>query len=376
MLTKQSGSILLLLVTITALTSMGLITGLLVSHTLKQSIGITGQQQLSRTILSQAAQKRLAMLVTGFDQSRQDSDQTTAVSSQGLSFDIHKSSIKPLMQIAQAPDGYSLNSVYTTQLIRMDTQVSNSSVQSPLNSSFLNCLILNNGRLPSELDSSYPIRDRVNPEIQIEYEFKPGSGEVWRHSAESHLLLDLDLNPEQSLSRPEFAWIKPAQQTRLLITFASTHVQQSGDTDDRLFIVFDNPLNQVKNTLPLKLNELPELNTGLKLDQSLQGVWLDLNQRIDHVALSIYSNIILVLTQSRQMNAQNPSQFFENRLWQIKLNEFNTISTDVIDLAATGQAITLFAQTADQQSIEFITQDFDPVIRLPGECARTATYEF
>ena len=371
---KQTGSILLLLISIVSITSMTLITALLAVKNLKRTVNLSVQQHYSRQILDQQVRARLDALSKGFNPSVQNNDETMSVVNRGIQFNVSLRAIQPLIELNQASAGFSLNSLYTTQIIRVDTQVNNTAVQSPLNSSTMKCLKLNNGELKANVETSYSLHPHGDAGQQLIYDFNPDTGEIWRHSNTSELLIDVDLMPDQSFARPAFMLVNQNGNTKIAIIFMTRQPALTSTSTDKLYILFDEFVINSTRPLTIDATELTELNNDLILSDADRGYWLDLNRVINHGMMTVFANQVLLIAQSLD-SASAQQSHYSNTFFQINLNKNASARIQINPLTSSDHKLGLFAHTDDQQSIIFHTQKFEPLITLESQCITTSTHE-
>ena len=372
---KQSGSIILILLIIISLTSITSFAVLQINLQSNKQLNLNNLHSHASQFLSVNIQTKLLGLSSGIDFNNLPVNETSNHQIDNHNF-LATKNLKPVLTINYPLTGYSLNSIYHTRIIELDTSVSSSMVKTASQKIGLGCLETSANVIPDQIDSAYLLDLDQNTNIDVTYQFDSSSGKIWRNGAQTELLFDLGFDLNQSFSRPDFVLINFGQTTKLAISFV---VQNTGnvpvDAENTLYLLLDKALFGLTPTLPLNATELIDLQTNPVLSTDDKGYFLELNQgQLISSALTTIDQELFVITQSPTVDPDTGLTEYINKFIHINLTAGLEMVSNTQFISGSSDLLVLELNTINPQIFSLATQH-EVLRNLNGECRRLYQYE-
>ena len=373
---KQNGSFILILASISAVSSMALITIMLSVQSLSKNINLSTLQFTSQQLVDLYQQQVTEEFANGINLNLLPVEHNSKHVINNIQHNI-TSQVKFIEHINWPLNGFSLNSVYTTTFIEIISIASTAHTKSRTSAIGLACIQINNGSLNKRPEPSYSIAPGQDSNTLINYELIPETGQLWRNTAKKTLLLDLGFKLGRQFSRAEFILHKIEHQTRLAIVFIELHKPEvaSAHQNNNLFIIFDDILLNSPASKTLSFKDLTEFNNNSVLKVSDNGYRVKLTPgHLLSSAITILDGQIIFITQTTNHKSDKPD-VYKNTLHQISLLKERTQRSLSRPLADSTKLLHLKINAQNQTEYSIGTQFDSALIKKHSICKKQYQYE-
>ena len=374
-MTKQIGSIILILLIVITLTSITSAVVLQSDFFFKKQINLSMLQQEANEISKAESTNKATNIMSGVNLNLLPNRESINHQFESHQFTTTQLTTKTL-QINFPLNGYSLNSAYKTQLVEIITTTSSSMIKSRNITNGLGCSVIEDIELSKQIEPTYSLdinQDSIN---DVSYQFDSSSGDIVRADASDQLLINLTLDAEQSFSRPQFSKFNFANDSKLALAFAVQNTGIVAETSKNYFyLLFDKSLTDLSTQLPISPNNLIDLDTNPTFSFTEKGYYLKLDQgQLISSAITIFNHQIILITQSPSTNPNTGFTQYTNRLITINLATGSTIQPSIEEITSSVDLLEIRSSTLDHLAI-ILSSQLEPLVNLPGECRPLYQYE-
>lgn len=372
---RQTGTILMILLIVMTLTSITSIVILQSGLSFKKQINLLKLQQKSNEITNTESSAKAGNITPGVDINLLPLTETAIHQFENHQFTTTQITISnPLVN--SPLNGYSLNSVYKTQLVELITGTSSSMAKSSNIIIGFGCILVENIELSNQIESTYSLDIDQDSIIDASYEYDSANGDIFRVDYSAQLLINLALDTEQSFSRPQFSVFDFNESSKLAYAFVVQNTGSVAQTaDNSFYLLFDKPLFGASTPPTINLNELVDLNTNPIFSVTDKGYFLKLDQgQLISSAITLFNQNIFFTTQSPSVDPNTGLTQYTNKLITIKLNNGSMIIPSIQEITGSVSLLELALATHNDLTITLNSQ-FETLVNLPGECRPIYHYE-
>ena len=294
----------------------------------------------------------------------------------GTVFDINHA-LAPFITDTAPPPGFSLNSVYTGFHIELESQVNTAVAQSPERVNGLACTATLTGPLPVLPETVYDIDLDQDGSSDAAYEFDITPGRILRVQTTTQTLVDFNLPASRQFSRAELAVFGAPYPEALALAFVLHNPGPAAVSEpNTLIVLFDQPLYDTGDSLPIEESELIELSAGNPPDAGTRGYYFSLTPgQLLISALTFYGYKLVFITRSPFFDAGTGVTMYQNTLYVVDFMHQSGIAIQTTALADSVDDLVLSLNPAGSNSY-YLGSHYQPnLIELPGQCIKTYQYE-